>query len=71
MSEEQPMPLPAAARNVAEKKLDAFLGNRVPPDLADKIWLSYTFRGNSVTIWENRAPWTKNILEWTSSAVAL
>ena len=70
MSEKQPMPLPAAVKNLVEKKLDTFLGNRVPPDVADKIRLSYTFRGNSVTIWEHRAPWTKNMLEWSASAVA-
>jgi hypothetical protein len=46
------MSLPTATKNVVEKKLDAFLGKRVPPQVADKIRLSYTFRGNSVTIWE-------------------
>jgi hypothetical protein len=64
------MPLPAAAKNLVEKKLDAFLGKRVPPHVADKIRLSYTFRGNSVTIWENRAPWREGMQEWTVSAVA-
>jgi Protein of unknown function (DUF3024) len=64
------MPLPAATKNVVEKKLDAFLGKRVPSHLADKIRLSYTFRGNSVTIWENRPPWTPTMKEWTKSAVA-
>ncbi len=64
------MPLPAATKNLVEKKLDAFLGKRVPPHVADKIRLSYTFRGNSVTIWEHRAPWSKGWPEWSTSAVA-
>ena len=64
------MPLPAATKKQVEKKLDAFLGKRVPPHVADKIRLSYTFRGNSVTIWEHHAPWTKINLEWSTSAVA-
>ncbi len=64
------MPLSAAVKDLVAKKLDIFLGNRVPPRLADKIRLPYTLRGNSVTIWENRAPWTERMLEWTTHAVA-
>ncbi len=64
------MPLPAAVKDLVAKKLDAFLAKRVPPHVVDKIRLSYTFRGNSVTIWENRAPWTERMIEWTTSAVA-
>ncbi len=70
MSVEWPVPLPAATQNLVEKKLDAFLGKRVPPKLADQIRLSYTFRGNSVTIFEHRPPWTESLTEWSSSAVA-
>ncbi len=64
------MPLPAAAKNAVAKKLDAFLAKRIPPHVADKIRLSYTFRGNTVTIWENRVPWTPTMTEWSKSAVA-
>jgi hypothetical protein len=64
------MPLPAAAKNLVEKKLDAFLGKRVPPKFADQIRLSYKFRGNSVTVYEHRAPWSKRYPEWSISAVA-
>ena len=64
------MPLPAAAEGQVEKKLDAFIAKRMKPQFADKIRLSYTFRGNSVTIWENRAPWTSSMTIWTTSAVA-
>jgi len=40
------------------------------PQFADKIRLSFTFRGNSVTLWENRAPWSKGWPEWSQLAVA-
>ncbi len=64
------MPLPAETKNMVAKKLDVFIEKKVPSHLADKIRLSYTFRSNSVTIWENRAPWTDRMTEWTISAVA-
>jgi len=64
------MPLPALTKIVVEKKLDAFIAKRMPPHVADKIRLSYTFRGNSVTLWEHRAPWTKSLPEWSDMTVA-
>jgi hypothetical protein len=64
------MPWPSAVKDVVAEKPDAFLSRRVPPHVVEKIRFSYTFRGNTVTIWENRAPWTKAMTEWTSSAVA-
>ncbi len=53
------MPLPAVVKDLVAKKLDAFLAKRVLPHVVEKIRLSYAFRGNSVTIGENRVPWTK------------
>jgi hypothetical protein len=67
---ELPVPLPAATKIQVEKKLDAFIAKRMKPQFADKIRLSYTFRGNSVTLWENRAPWSPAMTSWTTSAVA-
>ena len=64
------MPLPAAAKDLVEKKLNAFIAQRMPPHVADKIRLSYTFHGNSVTIWEHRAPWTKSLPAWSDMTVA-
>ena len=64
------MPLPAAAKDLVASKLDAFIAKRMKPQFADKIRLSYTFRGNTVTLWENRAPWTSSMTKWTTSAVA-
>lgn len=64
------MPLPAEAKDQVAKKLDAFIAKRMKPQFADEIRLSYTFRGNSATIWENRAPWSPALTSWTASAVA-
>ena len=64
------MLLPSAVKDAVAKKLDAFLCRRVPPHVVEKIRLSYTFRGNTVTIWENRVPWTPAMTQWTKSAVA-
>jgi len=64
------MPLAEAPKKLVSKKLDKFLAKRVPPQVVDKFRLSYTFRGNSVTIWEHRAPWTKTLPEWSVLSVA-
>lgn len=64
------MPLPTGAKNIVSKKLDKFIAKRVPPRIVEKIRLSYTFRGNSVTLWEHHAPYTKTMTEWSTSAVA-
>lgn len=38
--------------------------------MLDKVNLSYKIRGNRITIFENRAPWHKDMKEWTSMAIA-
>jgi hypothetical protein len=64
------MPIPSSVKSLVEKKLDAFLGKRVPPRVADKIRLAYTFRGNSVTITEHRSPWMEGRTEWSTHSFA-
>lgn len=64
------MPLPVLVKTLVEKKIEEFCKKRVPPHVLDKVKLSYKIRGNSVTIFENRAPWNKDIKEWTSMPVA-
>jgi hypothetical protein len=64
------MPLPLLVKTLAEKKINAFCMKRVPEHILDKVRLSYKFRGNSVTIFENRAPWREGMKEWSSLAVA-
>lgn len=64
------MPLPALVKTLVEKKVDEFCKKMVPPHVLDKMNLSYKIKGDSVTIFENRAPWHKDMKEWTSTAVA-
>jgi hypothetical protein len=64
------MPLPLLVKTLAEKKINAFCVKRVPEHVRDKIELSFKFRGDSVTIFENRAPWREGIKEWSSLTVA-
>ncbi|GBE06017.1 MAG TPA: DUF3024 domain-containing protein [Nitrospirae bacterium] len=64
------MPLPTLVKTLAEKKVGGFCRKRVPPHVLDKVNLSYKIRGNSVTVFENRAPWHPDMKEWTSMSVA-
>ncbi len=57
--------IPVLSKTLAEKKIDAFLQKRLPPWAKDQIRLSYQFRGNTVTIFEHRAPWMKGDTEWS------
>lgn len=63
------MPLPALVKTLVEKKVDEFCKKRVPPHVLDKVNLSYKIRGDSVTIFENRAPWHESMKELTSMAI--
>lgn len=64
------MPLPVLIKALVEKKVGEFCKKRVPTHVLDKVNLSYKIRGNSVTIFENRAPWRPDMKEWTSMAIA-
>lgn len=64
------MPLPELVKALVDKKLSAYCARRVSPRVADKLRISYTVRGSSVTIFENRAPWRPEFIEWTSTSVA-
>jgi hypothetical protein len=64
------MALPILVKTLAEKKVGDFCKKRVPLHVIDKVNLSYKIRGNSITIFENRHPWHKDMKEWTSMAIA-
>lgn len=64
------MPLPSLVKTVVEMKIGGFCKRRVPPHAVDKVNLSYQIRGNSVTIFENRAPWREGMKDWTSMSIA-
>lgn len=64
------MPLPPSVRTVTEKKIADYCKNKIPEHIQNEIKISFKFRGNSVTIFENRPPWSKENKEWTSLSVA-
>ncbi len=64
------MPLPVFVKSLVEKKVGDFCKKRVPAHLLEKINISYKVKGNSVTIFENRAPWRPELKDWTSMSIA-
>ncbi|MBI4683810.1 MAG: DUF3024 domain-containing protein [Nitrospirae bacterium] len=64
------MPLPVLVKTLIEKKVGDYCTKKAPPHVLDKLKISYNIRGNSVTIFENRAPWHPDMKEWTSMPVA-
>ncbi|MCL4537074.1 MAG: DUF3024 domain-containing protein [Nitrospirae bacterium] len=64
------MPLPEIVKVLVEKKVGEFCKKRVPPHVLDKVNLSYKIKGNTVSIFENRAPWRPDMKEWTSMEIA-
>jgi hypothetical protein len=64
------MPLPDFVKSLVDKRLIAYCDKRVPAHMRNKITVSFEVRGNSVTIFENRAPWRPEFIEWTKMKVA-
>ena len=64
------MPLPALVKTLVEKKVGEYCKRKVPAHVLDQVNVSYKIRGNTVTIFENRAPWRHEWKEWTSMPVA-
>jgi len=64
------VPLPMFTKKLADQKIKKFCDNRVSPHVRNKLRLAHKFRGNSVTIYEERAPWREDMKEWTSLSVA-
>lgn len=64
------MPLSSLVKTLVEKKVGEFCKKRVPPHVLDKVNLSFKIRGNSVMIFENRAPWHPDMKGWTSMPIA-
>ncbi len=53
------LPLPPLVRTLVEKKVEKFCDRRVPPHVQNKVRLVFKVRGVSVTIFEERAPWSE------------
>lgn len=62
--------IPILVKTLAEKKIKAFLEKRLPLRARDQIRLSHRFRGNTVTIFEHRAPWMKGDTKWSVMSAA-
>ena len=65
------MPLPEIARRRVEHILGDFCEARVPRHARDQVRLELDIRGNAVTIFELRAPWSGDTdRSWTRGPVA-
>jgi len=64
------VPLPLLVKTLIEKKVGEYCKTKVPAHVLNELKISYNIRGNSVTIFKNRAPWRPDMQEWTSMAVA-
>ena len=67
--EELFMPLPAFTLQLVDKKLSAYCERKIPPQVRDKVRLSYKIRGNSVTLYEKRPSFLDPAI-WTETAIA-
>lgn len=64
------MPLPALVKTLVEKKVGEYCKRKVPAHALDQVNVLYKIRGNTVTIFENRAPWRPEWKKWTSMPIA-
>ena len=63
------MALSELIRKQVEKTLEPFCENRIPPHVRDKVRLKFSFRGESVSLFEER-PYFQDPSQWTSSPIA-
>jgi hypothetical protein len=63
------MAIPDTVRIVIESILVSYIEQKIPPHVRDKVRLSYRFRGNTITLFENR-PAFRTPDRWTDSAIA-
>ncbi len=63
------MTLPPQLRNEVETKLEAYAERKIPPEMREKIRLSWELQGNTVTLYEER-PVTNSPDAWGKLAVA-
>ncbi|HAM36208.1 MAG TPA: transposase [Elusimicrobia bacterium] len=61
--------LPKKELLLAEQSLNRYCENRIPARVRDKVRLTYRWRGNTVTLIEER-PYFRDPKRWTSHAVA-
>ena len=64
------MALPEIKRAEAERDLRRYGAENPPEEARDQIRYTFTFRGNDVTLFEERPPWRGPRTEWTRLPVA-
>ncbi len=63
------MPLSDTVKHQVDAALRAFCERRVPPHIREQVRLSYAFRGNSVTLYEDRVRLNDHT-QWTHMPIA-
>lgn len=64
------MALSEIQRKKVERTLSVFCDQRIPPHVRDKVKLSFEFRGDTATLFEDRPVWNDPSAEWTHMKVA-
>lgn len=64
------MTLPQFTKTHAAKKLTEYCDKKVPDHIRNELRLTFEFRGNNVTLIEERAPWREDMTEWTRMPIA-
>ena len=63
------MPLSETVKQQVETLLRGFCERRIPLEVRDRVRLTYHFRGNAVTLYEDRPGW-KDPSQWGHMAIA-
>ena len=63
------MPIPPIQRQLVEKLMQDYCDNKIPKEVQDKIRLSYSIRGNNITLIESRPFW-KDEARWIDMKIA-
>lgn len=63
------MALPELTKKQVEATLESFCEKRIPSHMRDKVRLKFSFRGDSVSLFEER-PYFQDPSHWTSSPIA-
>ncbi|HEO97874.1 MAG TPA: DUF3024 domain-containing protein [Epsilonproteobacteria bacterium] len=63
------MPIPPIQKQLVEKLMQAYCESRIPKEIQNQIRLSYTIRGNNITLIESRPFW-KDETRWIDMKIA-
>lgn len=65
------MAIPGPLRSTSVELLDDYCANRFPEHLRDQVRLSYSIRGNAISILEHRPPWPGSSTDdWSDLKIA-